>query len=124
MGLKKLKPNTPGQRHKVADTFEDVTKGSPEKSLIAKKKSSGGRNSSGRMTVRNIGGGHKKKFRVIDFKRTKVSVPAIVKGIEYDPNRTARIALLYYADGRNLFMHPMDWKLELQCKQGKELRLK
>ncbi|MBL57260.1 MAG: 50S ribosomal protein L2 [Flavobacteriales bacterium] len=104
MGLKKLKPNTPGQRHKVADTFEDVTKGSPEKSLIAKKKSSGGRNSSGRMTVRNIGGGHKKKFRVIDFKRTKVSVPAIVKGIEYDPNRTARIALLYYADGEKSYI--------------------
>ena len=104
MGLKKLKPNTPGQRHKVADTFDDVTKGSPEKSLIAKKKSSGGRNSSGKMTVRNIGGGHKKKYRVIDFKRTKTSVPATVKGIEYDPNRTARIALLYYADGEKSYI--------------------
>ncbi len=104
MGLKKLKPNTPGQRHKVADTFDDVTKSSPEKSLIAKKKSSGGRNASGRMTVRNIGGGHKKKYRVIDFKRTKVSVPATVKAIEYDPNRTARIALLYYADGEKAYI--------------------
>ena len=104
MGLKKLKPNTPGQRHKVADPFDDVTKGSPEKSLIAKKKSSGGRNSSGKMTVRNIGGGHKKKYRVIDFKRTKTSVPATVKGIEYDPNRTARIALLYYADGEKSYI--------------------
>ena len=104
MGLKKLKPNTPGQRHKVADTFDDVTKGSPEKSLIAKKKSSGGRNASGKMTVRNIGGGHKKKYRVIDFKRTKLNVPATVKGIEYDPNRTARIALLYYADGEKAYI--------------------
>ena len=104
MGLKKLKPNTPGQRHKVADTFDDVTKSSPEKSLIAKKKSSGGRNASGKMTVRNIGGGHKKKYRLIDFKRTKISVPATVKGIEYDPNRTARIALLYYADGEKSYI--------------------
>jgi large subunit ribosomal protein L2 len=104
MGLKKLKPNTPGQRHKVADTFDDVTKGSPEKSLIAKKKNSGGRNSTGKMTVRNIGGGHKKKYRVVDFRRTKVSVPAVVKGIEYDPNRTARIALLYYADGEKAYI--------------------
>ncbi|MBI35551.1 MAG: 50S ribosomal protein L2 [Flavobacteriales bacterium] len=104
MGLKKLKPNTPGQRHKVADTFDDVTKGSPEKSLIAKKKSSGGRNSSGKMTVRNIGGGHKKKYRLIDFKRTKLNVPATVKSIEYDPNRTARIALLYYSDGEKAYI--------------------
>ena len=104
MGLKKLKPNTPGQRHKVADTFEDVTKGSPEKSLIAKKKSSGGRNASGKMTVRNIGGGHKKKYRLIDFKRTKLNVPATVKSIEYDPNRTARIALLYYSDGEKKYI--------------------
>jgi large subunit ribosomal protein L2 len=104
MGLKKLKPNTPGQRHKVADTFDDVTKSSPEKSLIAKKKNSGGRNSTGKMTVRNIGGGHKKKYRVIDFKRTKLSVPAVVKGIEYDPNRTARIALLYYVDGEKSYI--------------------
>ena len=104
MGLKKLKPNTPGQRHKVADTFDDVTKGSPEKSLIAKKKSSGGRNASGKMTVRNIGGGHKKKYRLIDFKRTKLNVPATVKSIEYDPNRTARIALLYYSDGEKKYI--------------------
>ena len=104
MGLKKLKPNTPGQRHKVADTFDDVTKSSPEKSLLAKKKSSGGRNASGKMTVRNIGGGHKKKYRVVDFKRTKVGVPGIVKGIEYDPNRTARIALLYYVDGEKAYI--------------------
>ena len=104
MGLKKLKPNTPGQRHKVADTFDDVTKGSPEKSLIAKKKNSGGRNASGKMTVRNIGGGHKKKYRLIDFNRNKLSVPAVVKRIEYDPNRTARIALLYYVDGEKAYI--------------------
>jgi large subunit ribosomal protein L2 len=104
MGLKKLKPNTPGQRHKVADTFEDVTASVPEKSLIAKKKNSGGRNSSGKMTVRNIGGGHKKKYRLIDFKRSKLNVPATVKSIEYDPNRTARIALLYYSDGEKAYI--------------------
>ncbi len=104
MGLKKLKPNTPGQRHKVADTFDDVTKGSPEKSLIAKKKNSGGRNASGKMTVRNIGGGHKKKYRLVDFNRSKINVPAVVKGIEYDPNRTARIALLYYVDGEKAYI--------------------
>jgi large subunit ribosomal protein L2 len=104
MGLKKLKPNTPGQRHKVADTYEDVTASSPEKSLIAKKKNSGGRNSSGKMTVRNIGGGHKKKYRLIDFKRSKLNVPATVKSIEYDPNRTARIALLYYSDGEKAYI--------------------
>ena len=104
MGSKKLKPNTPGQRHKVADTFDDVTKGSPEKSLIAKKKNSGGRNASGKMAVHNIGGGHKKKYRLIDFNRNKSNVPAVVKGIEYDPNRTARIALLYYVDGEKAYI--------------------
>lgn len=104
MGLRKLKPNTPGQRHKIADTFDDVTKSSPEKSLIAKKKNSGGRNDSGKMTVRNIGGGHKKRYRLVDFNRSKVGVPAIVKGIEYDPNRTSRIALLYYVDGEKAYI--------------------
>ncbi len=107
MAVRKLKPITPGQRFRIAPTFEEITKSTPEKSLIAKVKnsgqSSGGRNNSGRMTVRNVGGGHKKKYRVIDFKRDK-TVPATVKAIEYDPNRTARIALLFYKDGEKRYI--------------------
>jgi large subunit ribosomal protein L2 len=104
MGLKKFKPITPGQRHKLISDYADVTKGTPEKSLLASKKKSGGRNNSGKMTMRYIGGGHKQKYRVIDFKRNKLDIPATVKGIEYDPNRTARIALLYYADGEKRYI--------------------
>lgn len=90
---------TPGTRFKVANTFNEITASTPEKSLLAPMKKSGGRNNSGKMTMRYLGGGHKKKYRVIDFKRNKHQVPATVKSIEYDPNRTAFIALLYYADG-------------------------
>ncbi|MCT4560511.1 MAG: 50S ribosomal protein L2 [Crocinitomicaceae bacterium] len=104
MGLKKFKPTTPGQRHKINSTFEEVTASKPEKSLIEKKSKSGGRNNDGRMTMRYIGGGHKQKYRVIDFKREKHGVPATVKTIEYDPNRTARIALLYYVDGEKRYI--------------------
>lgn len=99
MGLKKFKPITPGQRHKVGSNFSEITETTPEKSLLKSKKKSGGRNNDGRMTMRYIGGGHKQKYRVIDFKRDKHGIPATVKTIEYDPNRTARIALLFYADG-------------------------
>ncbi len=104
MGLKKFKPITPGQRHKVNSTFTEITTNVPEKSLIGKKSKSGGRNNDGRMTMRYLGGGHKQKYRVIDFKRNKHGVPATVKSIEYDPNRTARIALLYYADGEKRYI--------------------
>lgn len=104
MGLKKFKPTTPGQRHKVNHDYSEVTKGAPEKSLVKGKSKSGGRNNDGRMTMRYIGGGHKQKYRVIDFKRDKHGVPATVKSIEYDPNRTARIALLYYADGEKRYI--------------------
>ncbi|MFC6998268.1 50S ribosomal protein L2 [Rufibacter roseus] len=104
MALKKLRPTTPGQRFRIAPAFTEITKSEPEKSLLASKKKSGGRNNSGRMTMRYIGGGHKKRFRIIDFKRTKYGVPATVKAIEYDPNRTARIALLYYADGEKSYI--------------------
>lgn len=104
MALRKFKPTTPGQRHKLASTFDEITKGTPEKSLILKNSNSGGRNTTGKMTVRNIGGGHKKKYRVIDFKRSKHGIPATVKSIEYDPNRSARIALLYYADGEKTYI--------------------
>jgi len=104
MSLRKLKPVTPGQRHKVLNTFELVTADKPEKSLLAPKKRSGGRISGGNMTMRYIGGGHKKRYRIIDFKRDKDGIPAIVKSIEYDPNRTAFIALLNYADGEKRYV--------------------
>jgi len=104
MALKKFRPLTPGQRHKIAVVFDDVTTSKPEKSLVVTHKSTGGRNAVGKMTVRNIGGGHKKKYRLIDFKRDKFGIPAVVKSIEYDPNRTARIALLFYADGEKRYI--------------------
>ena len=104
MGVRKLKPITPGQRHKVASTFEEITTDRPEKSLLAGTKKSGGRNNSGRMTMRYRGGGHKKNYRVIDFKRDKFEIPGTVKTIEYDPNRSARIALVVYADGEKRYI--------------------
>lgn len=104
MALKKLRPTSPGQRFRVAPAFDEVTTATPEKSLLAPIKKSGGRNNSGKMTMRYTGGGHKKRYRVIDFKRTKHGVPATVKTIEYDPNRTARIALLHYADGEKTYI--------------------
>ena len=91
MALKKLKPTTPGQRFKVISAFEEITASKPEKSLVYGKKRSGGRNNQGKMTMRYIGGGHKKLYRFIDFRREKDGIPAVVKTIEYDPNRTARI---------------------------------
>jgi len=104
MALKKLKPTTPGQRFKVASTFEEITASEPEKSLTFGVKKSGGRNNQGKMTMRYIGGGHKKLYRLIDFRREKDNIPAVVKTIEYDPNRTARIALVYYADGEKRYI--------------------
>ncbi|MFZ2907431.1 MAG: 50S ribosomal protein L2 [Cyclobacteriaceae bacterium] len=104
MALKKLKPVTPGTRHRVATSFEDVTTNVPEKSLVVTLKKTGGRNSNGRLTMRYIGGGHKQKIRIIDYKRDKVGVPATVKSIEYDPTRTARVALLYYVDGTKTYI--------------------
>ncbi len=104
MAIKKLKPTTPGQRHKVIGTFDTVTASAPEKSLVVGKRKSGGRNNTGKMTARYIGGGHKQRLRFIDFKRQKDGVPATVKSIEYDPNRSARIALLYYVDGEKAYI--------------------
>lgn len=104
MAVRKIKPTTPGQRGKIIGAFEEITTSTPEKSLLRAKKSSGGRNNSGKMTVRNIGGGHKKKYRVIDFTRDKEGIPAKVSTIEYDPNRSARIALLVYADGEKRYI--------------------
>ncbi|MBD5390045.1 50S ribosomal protein L2 [bacterium] len=104
MALKKFKPTTPGQRFRSISTFEEITTSTPEKSLLAPVRKSGGRNNQGKMTMRYIGGGHKKQYRIIDFKREKENIPAVVKTIEYDPNRTARIALLVYADGEKRYM--------------------
>ena len=104
MGIRKFRPTTPGQRHKAIGTFDDVTTSVPEKSLVYGKRSTGGRNNQGRMTVRYRGGGHKRLYRIIDFKREKDGIPAVVKTIEYDPNRSARIALLFYADGEKRYI--------------------
>ena len=104
MAVRKLRPITPGQRHKVVNTFDGISASTPEKSLLAPMKRSGGRNNSGRMTMRYIGGGHKKRYRIVDFKREKFGMEATVSTIEYDPNRTARIALVIYADGEKRYI--------------------
>ncbi|MBA2298884.1 MAG: 50S ribosomal protein L2 [Actinobacteria bacterium] len=104
MALKKYKPTSPGRRFMSVSSFEEVTKSRPEKSLTEPLKKTGGRNSNGRITTRHQGGGHKRRYRVIDFKRTKDGVPAKVAAIEYDPNRSARIALLHYADGAKSYI--------------------
>ena len=104
MAVKKIKPTTPGQRFKIANTFAELTTDKPEKSLLAPHKSKGGRNNKGRMTVRNVGGGHKRRYRIIDFKRDKENVPGIIKTIEYDPNRSAFIALVHYKDGEKRYI--------------------
>ena len=120
MGLKKLKPTTPGQRFKVISDNKDITAEKPEKSLLAPMKKSGGRNNSGRMTMRYLGGGHKQKYRIIDFKREKDNIPATVKTIEYDPNRTSRIALVCYADGEKRYIvAPHGLKVGQQILSGK-----
>jgi large subunit ribosomal protein L2 len=104
MSVRKLKPITSAQRFRVVNGFDAITTDKPEKSLLAPKKRSGGRNSQGKMTVRQLGGGHKKRYRIIDFKRNKTGIPAEVKSIEYDPNRTAFIALLNYQDGEKRYV--------------------
>ena len=104
MSVRKLKPITPGQRFRVVNGFDAITTDKPEKSLLAPLKKSGGRNSHGKMTMRHRGGGHKRRYRVIDFKREKHNVAATVKSIQYDPNRTAFIALLEYADGEKRYV--------------------
>lgn len=104
MAVKKYKPTTPGRRSMTVSTFEEITKTEPEKSLVVTLKKSGGRNAQGRITSRHRGGGHKRKYRIIDFKRDKDGIPAKVAAIEYDPNRTARIALLHYVDGEKRYI--------------------
>jgi len=102
--MKTFKPVTPSNRYKVWNTFEEITKSTPEKSLLRPKKRSGGRNNQGRITCRHIGGGHKQKYRLVDFKRKKFDMEASVVGIEYDPNRTCRIALIQYTDGEKAYI--------------------
>ena len=119
MAVRKLKPNTPGQRHKVARSFDEVTTSSPEKSLLVKQKRTGGRNDRGKMTIRHVGGGHKQRYRIIDFKRNKFGIPAKVATIEYDPNRTAYIALLHYADGEKKYIiSPEGLKVGMELLSG------
>ncbi len=104
MALKTYKPTSPGRRFQTGFTFEEITKAKPEKSLVRPLKKTGGRNNLGRMTSRHIGGGHKRRFRVIDFRRDKLDIPAKVAAIEYDPNRSSRIALLHYVDGEKRYI--------------------
>ena len=104
MPIKKYRPMTPGRRNSSVSTFEEITKDSPERSLIQSKRRHAGRGSSGRITVRHRGGGHKRRFRVIDFRRDKVGIPAKVASVEYDPNRSANIALLHYVDGEKRYI--------------------
>src|SRR5688572_2839874 len=122
MALKKLKPVTPGTRHRLAPGFDDITESVPEKSLLVTLKKTGGRNSEGRMTMRYIGGGHKQKLRIIDYKRDKFGVPASVKSIEYDPTRSARVAKLYYADGHKTYIiAPQGLKVGQQVFSGDDV---
>ena len=121
MAVRKLKPNTPGQRHKVARSFDEVTTSTPEKSLLVKQKRTGGRNDRGKMTIRHVGGGHKQRYRIIDFKRNKFGIPARVATIEYDPNRTAYIALLNYADGEKRYIiSPEGLKVGMELSSGEK----
>jgi large subunit ribosomal protein L2 len=126
MAIRKLKPNTPGTRFMSIAGFEEITKSTPEKSLTVSLKKSGGRNNLGRLTSRHRGGGHKRKYRIIDFKRDKAGIPAKVFSIEYDPNRTSRIALLHYADGEKRYIiAPDGLKVgdELMSGDGSEIRV-
>jgi len=133
MGIKIYKPTSPGRRHQTCSTFEEITTTTPEKSLLIKLKKTGGRNALGRITARHQGGGHKQKYRIIDFRRDKLSIPAKVASIEYDPCRSARIALLHYVDGEKRYiLAPLDLKVgdtiisgpEADIKPGNALPLK
>ena len=104
MAIRRYKPTSPGRRFQTVSTFEEVTSTNPERSLLRSTKKSGGRNNNGRITSRHRGGGHKRRYRLVDFKRTKDAVPARVASIEYDPNRSARVALLHYLDGEKRYI--------------------
>ena len=125
MAIRKRKPTSPGRRFQTVSDFAEITKDRPEKSLLAPKPRTGGRNSYGRTTSRHRGGGHKRQYRIIDFKREKDSIPAKVAAIEYDPNRNARIALLHYRDGEKRYIiAPAGIQVGdmLQSGQGADIR--
>ena len=125
MGIKSFKPYTPGRRHMTVSTFDEITTDKPEKSLLAPLKKHGGRNQQGRLTVRHQGGGHKRRYRIIDFKRNKDDIPAKVATIEYDPNRSARIALLHYVDGEKRYiLAPNGLKVGDKVESGAEADIK
>mgnify|MGYP001024433368 FL=1 len=119
MGIKKVKPTSPGRRFQTYDAFDDITRTTPEKRLLAPLRKSGGRNCHGRVTAWQRGGGHKRHYRLIDFKRDKVGVPARVESIEYDPNRSARVALLHYVDGdKRYILAPLNLKVDDVVEAG------
>ena len=125
MAVRKRKPTSPGRRFQTVSDFAAITKAKPEKSLLAKKKRSSGRNSQGRITSRHRGGGHKRRYRIVDFRRTKDGVPARVAAVEYDPNRNARLALLHYVDGEKRYiLHPVGVSVGdmLESGPGAEIR--
>ena len=125
MAVKVYKPTSPGQRHKTSYTFEEITKTKPERSLIYTKKNRAGRNAQGRITVRHRGGGVKRQIRIVDFKRDKYNIPAKVAAIEYDPNRTARLALLHYADGEKRYiLAPIGVKVGDTLESGAQVEIK
>lgn len=125
MAIRKLKPKTPGTRFMSVSAFDEITKSTPEKSLTVSIKKSGGRNNLGRITSRARGGGHKRKYRIIDFKRSKLGIPAKVFSIEYDPNRSARIALLHYADGEKRYiLAPDGLKVGSSIMSGENAEIK
>lgn len=125
MGIRKYKPYTPSRRHMTASTFEEITRSTPEKSLVVAIKKNSGRNNQGKITVRHRGGGAKMKYRIIDFKRNKDGVPAKVASIEYDPNRTANIALLQYADGEKKYiLAPVGLKVGTTLMSGVDAEIK
>ena len=125
MAVKKVKPTSPGRRFQTYSTFEEITKSTPEKSLLKAIKKKGGRNSNGRITCRHRGGGQKRYYRIIDFKRDKTGVPAKVASIEYDPNRSARIALLHYVDGEKRYiLSPLQLSVGDMVLSGPEADIK
>ncbi len=125
MPVRKFKPTSPGRRGMTGDMFEDVTKSKPERSLISPRKRTGGRNAQGRITVRHRGGGHRRHLRKVDFKREKHDIPAKVAAIEYDPNRSARLALLHYADGEKRYIvAPLDLKVGDRVMSGPKAEIR
>jgi len=125
MGIKSYKPTSAGRRHQTCSTFEEITTETPQKSLLIKLKKTGGRNANGRVTSRHMGGGHKQKYRIIDFRRDKLSIPATVASIEYDPYRSARIALLNYVDGEKRYiLAPHELKVGDTVLSGPEADIK